>query len=112
MTFNILFLYTLNSNWLALNRQQREEFNATVVRPIVKRYSPRVSTRFCDAEAFTARCSDFAIFETDDLPSFYFMFEALRDTPLFSAPYLVVNDLIVGVRDGHDTYNTLVEEAV
>ena len=98
--FTILFLYTVTPAWLRLSRTERNVFNATHVQPVLERYADRVSAQFCDAEAFTARCSDFVVFQTDKLEDFYFLFEELRDTALFTEPYLTVNDLIVGLEDG------------
>ena len=98
--YTVLFLYTVTPAWLRLSRAERNAFNATHVRPIFEKHAERISARFCDAEAFSARCSDFVIFQMRALKDFYAMFEELRDTPLFTEPYLTVNDLIVGLEDG------------
>ena len=102
--FTILFLYTVTPAWLRLSRDERNAFNAAQVRPVLERHAGRVSARFCDAEAFTGRCSDFAVFGAARLEDFYFMLEELRDTALFTEPYLTVNDLIVGLEDGFERY--------
>lgn len=102
--YTILFLFTVTPAWLALPRSERQRINAAQIEPVLKKYASSVQVQFCDAEAFSARCSDFAIFSTSNLQTFYFLFEELRDTALFSQPYLVVNDLIVGLNDGFRTF--------
>ncbi|WP_034335450.1 darcynin family protein [Deinococcus misasensis] len=109
--YTILFLFTFSPAWLALSRAERQRMQETHVQPLLDAHQTRVSASFCDAEAFTGRCSDFVVFQAQDLKDFYFFFEALRDTPLFSVPFLTVNDLIVGVQQGHQQYQQQLEEA-
>jgi Darcynin, domain of unknown function len=107
--YKILLLYTVTPTWLGLTRATRSEINATHLQPILARYAGRVSAEFCDAEAFSARCSDFVIFESANLQDYYFLIEELRDTVLFTEPYLVVNDIIVGVQDGFQRFEAQLE---
>src|SRR5689334_8436721 len=95
----IVMMSTLPA-WLALSSVEREAFNKATIEPIIARYMPRVTVRFMDAEAFTGRCTDIALFETDDLQQYYFLMEELRDTPLFTKPYFAVNEILVGLEGG------------
>jgi hypothetical protein len=100
MKYTILMLMDARKEWLSLSRTDRNAFNAKVLNPIFAQYADRVSMRLCDAEAFSGVCSDFAIFETEDLPAYYFLIEELRNTPLFSAPYFDIKHIIPGIEGG------------
>ena len=102
--YTILMMMTATSAWLGQSRQERAIFTATVIQPVLERYADRVHVRFYDAEAFAAHCSDFAIFTTCDLKDYYFMIEALRDTALFAVPYFAVNDVLIGLENGHQAF--------
>lgn len=103
-TYAALLLYTVTPAWLALSRAERRQVGAETIRPILDRYAGRVQASFFDAEAFTARCSDFAVFRFHDPRDFYHLIEALRDTALFGVPYLSVNDLILGLQNSFQEY--------
>lgn len=90
--------------WLALSRRRRAEFIAAEVRPVFARY-PQVKLRFYDAEAFSGRCSDLAVFETPDLRAYTFLIDALRDTPFLGLPYFEVLEIIPAVEDGYADYD-------
>ena len=53
-----------------------------------------------DAEAFTAQCSDVAVFETPDLPTFYRAVERLRDSALFTTPYFELVQILPSIENG------------
>jgi hypothetical protein len=91
-------------DWLKLGRGQRQRFLAEHVRPVVDRYSA-VTLRFYDAEAFSGRCTDIAVFETDDLQAYTFLVDGLRDTAFFSHPYFEVLDIVPAVEDGYVEYD-------
>ncbi|MEV0411700.1 darcynin family protein [Streptomyces sp. NPDC050448] len=104
MNHGIVLTYTLTPRWLALTRAERNEMRATHIEPVFARYADRITARFYDAEAFNGRISDFAVLETEDLGSYYFLIEALRDTPLITDGYLVLGEILIGVRDGFQAY--------
>ncbi|KJY38852.1 darcynin family protein [Streptomyces katrae] len=104
MTYGIVLTYTLTPRWLALPREERNRMRAAHIEPVFARYADRVTARFFDAEAFSGRFSDFAVLETEDLGAYYFLIEALRDTPLIHDGHLVLGEVILGVRDGFQTY--------
>ena len=92
-----------SSAWLALSRQARADFIAAEVRPIFARYRD-VNLRFYDAEAFTGRITDVAVFETTNLRAYYFLIDALRDTPFLGLPYFEVVEIIPAIEDGYQEY--------
>ncbi|MEU8437021.1 darcynin family protein [Streptomyces sp. NPDC029216] len=104
MQYGIVLTYTLTPRWLALSRAERNEMRAAHIEPLFARYADRITARFHDAEAFNGRFSDFAVLETEDLGAYYFLIEALRDTPLIVDGYLVLGEILLGVRDGFQAY--------
>ncbi|SHM46833.1 darcynin family protein [Streptomyces yunnanensis] len=104
MKYGIVLTYTVTERWLALSREQRNAMRAAHLEPVFAAYADRVTARFFDAEAFTGRVSDFAVLETEDLGAYYFLVEALRDTPVISEGYLTFADIFLGVEDGFQAY--------
>lgn len=102
----LTFFMSLRSqpSWLAFTRQQRADFIAEVVQPIFARH-PAVKLRFYDAEAFSGRCTDMAVFETSDLRAYAFLIDALRDTPFFGLPHFEVLDIIPAMENGYRDYD-------
>ncbi|HLG76072.1 MAG TPA: hypothetical protein VKX46_06635 [Ktedonobacteraceae bacterium] len=39
-----------------------------------------------------------------DLKTYYFLIEELRDTAMFTAPYFVVNDVLIGLENGYQAF--------
>ncbi|GAA4423862.1 hypothetical protein GCM10023148_25870 [Actinokineospora soli] len=95
MGYTAFMLLTALPAWLALPRSTRDEIAGKLPTDAA------VEVRFYDAEAFSARCSDVAVFATDDLAAYYRLVEALRDSPLFAEPYFRVEDVILSIEDGH-----------
>ncbi|MCX2183872.1 darcynin [Streptomyces sp. SKN60] len=104
MKYGIVLTYRVTPRWLALSRQERNARRATHLDPLFAAHAPRVTARFFDAEAFHAQVTDFAVLETEDLRSYYFLVEALRDTPLISEGYLEFGEIFLGVQDGFQAY--------
>ena len=102
--YTIIVTMTATPAWLALSRAERNHFTTTLLQPLFIQCSDSVQVRFFDAEAFTARCSDVAIFTTLDLKAYYFLMEQLRDTPLFTKPYFLLNDVIIGLENGYQAF--------
>ncbi|HEY1011247.1 MAG TPA: darcynin family protein [Herpetosiphonaceae bacterium] len=98
--YTILVLMTATEAWLSLSRAERAGFVERTLGPIFARYEGRVSLRTFDAEAFSARCSDVAMFEAEDLRAYYYLMEELRDTALFGQPYFRVNEIIPCIEGG------------
>ncbi|MBC2876948.1 MULTISPECIES: darcynin family protein [Streptomyces] len=104
MKYGIVLTYTVTPRWLALSREQRNAMRAAHLEPVFAAYADRVRARFFDAEAFNGRFSDFTVLETDDLGAYYFLVEALRDTPVIAEGYLTFGEVFLGVEDGFEAY--------
>ena len=102
----LTFFMLLRSSpsWLALSRAARAAFIAETVKPIFGRY-PAVAMRFYDAEAFSGRATDVAVFETCDVRAYYFLIDALRDTPFFGLPHFEVLDVIPAIENSYREYD-------
>lgn len=104
MTLTVFMLLRAQPSWLKLSRQARQDFIAAEVAPILARY-PAVSLRFFDAEAFSGRCSDVAVWRVEDLKSWSFLMDGLRDTAFFAEPYFEVVDIIPALEDAYAEYD-------
>ncbi len=102
--YTFFMLLRSTPDWLRLSREDRQRFLGEHVKPVFARY-PAVPMRFYDAEAFSGRCTDIAVFETDDLEAYTFLIDGLRDTAFFSRPYFEVLDIVPAVEDGYVEYD-------
>lgn len=102
--YTVVVLLTATPDWLRLSRLERGAFFDQTINPIFGKYAPKIKLRWLDAEAFSARCSDVAIFEVADLQDHYFLMEELRDTALFAKPYFRMEEVIIGLEDGFQVF--------
>jgi hypothetical protein len=84
--------------WLALSRLERERIVAEELRPILDRHRPTVSARYYDTEAYAASTSDLLVLEFEDPGAHVKLIDDLRDSSIFSVPYFILGDLLVGKR--------------
>ncbi|MGW5309638.1 darcynin family protein [Nocardia thailandica] len=98
--YTAFMLLTALPEWLSLTRAERRRVADAALGAALDGRT-RTTMRFFDAEAFSARCSDVAVFTTTDLAEYYLVIEALRDSALFTVPYFRLDDLILSVEDGH-----------
>jgi hypothetical protein len=101
MKYTIVITYTFSNAWLALSRDERNAIETKTIGPIFGKYADRVQARFFDAEAFHTKFSDFMILETQDLRSYYFLMEEMRDSVLLAQGYVVFNDILIGLENGY-----------
>ncbi|MEV4443435.1 darcynin family protein [Streptomyces sp. NPDC049577] len=111
MKYGIVLTYTVTERWLALSREERNAMRAAHIEPAFAAHADRVKARFFDAEAFSGRISDFAVLETEDLGAYYFLIEALRDTPVIAEGYLAFDEVFLGVEDGFQEYEQALASA-
>ncbi|MCA9692537.1 MAG: darcynin family protein [Nannocystaceae bacterium] len=95
--------------WLALTRAERSARVAALA-PVLARY-PDVRVRWCDADALGRGYTDFALCEFDDLLRYHSLWEELRDTPLFTTPYMELRDALLGIEDGYRHHESQRREA-
>jgi len=103
MRYAFFVLVVATPKWLALSRAERAQLaDAHLMAPI--RRCDGLSLRYFDAEAFSARCSDLMLLETNDPATYYYFMEALRDSPLITAPYFELVEIIPTVEEGFKAY--------
>ena len=92
--------------WLAKTPPERFAFMGETMRPILGCY-PMVRMRYFDAEAYCARVSDIAVWETADLKAYRNLVEELRETPFWDVYFQVV-EIIPAMEDDYaDFYANL-----
>lgn len=108
MTWTIFVLLKATPQWLAHSIEQRASIANDCLHHSMT--DDRVTMRFYDAEAFSGTCSDLAVFETTDLQAYYFVMERVRSTPMFSAPYFEVIEIIPAVENGYQSFQQAEKE--
>lgn len=97
MKYTAVVLVTFGAEWLRMDRDERDLFNAEHIAPVFARYAGRVDMQHVDVEAFSGTCSDVLIFTMNQPVDFHDLWDELRDTPLFARPVLTVEDIVFGV---------------
>lgn len=105
MTYSILVLFDLMPAWLRLSPDEREAFNQSVIQPIFAKQAQDINVRLFDSEAFSATCSDFALFETKNIGAFYYLIEELRNSQLYTEPLIQIKNIIIGIEGGFRQYH-------
>lgn len=103
---NLTFFMLLRATpaWLAKPRPERRDYLDQVVKPLFARF-PDVKLRYFDAEYFSTRCSDIALWETRDVEQYAFLIDALRDTAFFGLPYFEMVEIIPSFENGYLAYD-------
>lgn len=78
--------------WLSLSGEEREKFVEEELGPVLAKYG-RVEIKFHDVEAFSAKCSDIAVFETASLDEYSSLMDAIRNSKIYTVPYFEVVDI-------------------
>jgi hypothetical protein len=103
---NYVFVVLLEfyPSWLALPRERRRQL-ASELYEIAARARDRVRTRFFDAEAFAdGTYTDFVICETADPKAYHFLWEQIRDTPVYHQGYMKIKNVLLGLENGYVQY--------
>lgn len=85
--------------WLGVPRDERRRLSAEHIGLALAR-RPGLALRHFDAEAFTATCSDVMMVEASDPVAYYDFMEMVRDSPMFTAPYFRIVNIIPAIEDG------------
>ncbi|MEV5339368.1 darcynin family protein [Streptomyces sp. NPDC052676] len=104
MKYGIVIRYEFDTAWLRLGRDERNAKEEVFQKEIVGPFADRLSVRHFDAEAFAADYSDFLIVETDDLKSYYYFIEKLRDSEFVARGWVRIKDISIGLQDGYKEY--------
>ncbi|MCX4827777.1 hypothetical protein OG785_20005 [Streptomyces sp. NBC_00006] len=104
MKYGIVIRYEFDASWLRLSREQRGEKEQVFQKEIVGPFADRMSVRHFDAEAFATDYSDFLFVETDDIKTYYFFIEKLRDSEFIAEGWVRLRDISIGLQDGYKEY--------
>ncbi len=102
--FTIFMLLEALPSWLSLDRTARGKIAEEALGSGLSGF--KVTHRHYDAEAFSGRCSDISVFETDDLTAYYYVIERLRDSAFFAVPYFRVIDIIPTIAEGYRDFES------
>ena len=95
----MLMMLKTTRNWLELSHKQRHEFVESTVNPILQKH-PAVSMRYLESEGFSARVTDVAMWETNDLLAYQAVVEDLRETQFWDH-YFEVVELLACIEDAY-----------
>ena len=109
MKYTIVILISTTEKWLRLSRPERNKFTEQVLGPILVKYKESLDVRMFDAESFNARNTDFIVIETTDLNQYYFFWEEIRDSKVYTEPYFIVNEIVVGKEDGFKEFEKTIK---
>lgn len=79
-------------SWLLLPEQKREAYVTDELVPMLAKY-PQVTIKFYDVEAFSAKCSDIAVFETEHLEAYLSLMDDIRNSKITTTPYFETVDV-------------------
>lgn len=96
-TRTFFMLLRATPEWLGLAPPARFAFLDTVLRPLLAAH-PGVRLRFFESEAYSARVSDLAVWETADLEAWESLVEGLREGPFWDR-YFAVLDILPAVEN-------------
>ncbi len=102
MNWTVFVLLRATPQWLSHTMEERNAIASEWLGEAMT--DARVQMQFYDAEAFSGRCSDVAVFETEDLQAYYFTMERLRNTTMIAKPYFDIVDIIPAIKDGFQTF--------
>ena len=105
--YTILILLSTTEKWLRLSRKERNQFNADFFEPLLEKYGAFLSVSLFDAESTHAKHTDFMIIKTADLNQYYYFWEEVRDSKIYTEPYFHINDIIIGKADGYKEFEAL-----
>ncbi|MFN8575592.1 MAG: darcynin family protein [Candidatus Sericytochromatia bacterium] len=106
--YTILILLSTTEKWLRLSRQERKDFFEKNINKVIEKYKDDLKLKLFDSEAFNSKYTDFIIIETENLTKYYFFWEEIRDSKIYTEPYFVINEIILGMEDGYKTYENSV----
>tara|TARA_R110000868_G_scaffold124399_5_gene328906 strand:- start:4442 stop:4801 length:360 start_codon:yes stop_codon:yes gene_type:complete len=98
ISYTIFMLLRTTPAWLRLSRPERSAIAEAAFGFALK--DGTVAFSYHDAEAFSGRATDVAVFKTSALFDYYKVVERLRDSPLFTEPYFEIADIIPTIEEG------------
>ncbi len=103
--FTILLLMNATPSWLRLSREERGSYFENSIVPLFQQVSKEVTIRLFDSEYFHAKVSDFMIVTTENINDYQLLIELLRDSKIYSEPYFLIRDIIIGQENRFEDFN-------
>lgn len=104
MRYMMIVLLEFYPSWLALPREERR-VHAARLQEIIQQHKDKVTVRFFDAEALPGKdYTDFVVCETDDMESYHYMWEAIRDSEPYTRGYMKIKNVIMGLENAFASY--------
>jgi hypothetical protein len=104
--YTIFQLLDFTPAWLKLERAERRH-RADVALGILTATPQIRAVRMFDAEAFSCTPTDVILIETSDLFAYYRAWERVRDTELFTVPYVLQRQTLLTLEQGHRMHEAL-----
>ncbi|UJF34184.1 darcynin family protein [Paenibacillus hexagrammi] len=105
MNHCFVVLLEVHHSWLAMPRESRRDYAAELY-AIIGKYDSTVHVRYFDADAFSGKCTDFVVCETSDPMAYHCMWEELKDSKAYSEGYYRIKDVIYGIQNAYQAYET------
>ena len=103
MNYVFIVLIELYPSWLAMTREERGD-KADELNEIILKY-PEVNVRFFDAEALPGKdYTDIVFCETPNVEKYHYMWEELRDHPVYTEGHMKIKDVIMGMEEAYKKY--------
>ena len=102
-TYTFFVHMNATRDWLKLSHEQRDEYFFNSLGSMLAKYDD-VRVRLFDVEAFSTKCSDIAMFETENLQAYTFLMDALRDSEFYTVPYFEVVDIYPAIEESFREY--------
>lgn len=103
MNHIFIVLVEFYPSWLALSREERRS-KADELQAIISKY-PEVKVRFFDAEALPGKdFTDIIFCETSNVQKYHYMWEELRDHPVYTKGYMKIKDVIMGMEEAYKAF--------
>lgn len=100
MSYVAFLFLTATPDWLVLTEQERDRVVAEELQPALAHHRDAVRIRYYDTEAYSARASDVVMLEFDTPGAHAKLIDELRSSPIFSKPYFILEELLVGEQAG------------
>lgn len=104
MKYLIVIKYVFSTEWLRMSPTEREKHERKFRGGTVAPFADRLTVRHFDAEAFAADHSDFLVVETEDLDTYYYFVEKLRDSDIIANDWAKITEISIGIEDGYKEY--------
>lgn len=103
MNYVFIVLVEFYPSWLAMSREERGK-RANELKEVILKY-PEVKVRFFDAEALPGKdYTDIIFCETNNVQKYHYMWEELRDHPVYTEGHMKIKNVIMGIEEAYKKF--------